>query len=174
MSEETLNEEVVEEVKDVEETEREAVIDGKTFTQEEVDKMISDRLSRAEKAKAKAVAEAEKLAKMNEAEKIKYEHEQLQARLADYEKKEARAGLVKEASNMLKEKSVTAPESIIEYFVQEDAETTKTAVNALTEWVDGLQKQWEIKRNTGTTPKKVDNTQISAFDAIREKYKTKG
>ena len=171
MSEEILNDEVVDETVDTEEVEQEAVVDEKVFTQEEVDKMIADRLSRAEKAKAKAVAEAEKLAKMNEAEKIKYEHEQLQARLADYEKKEARDGLVKEAKNMLKEKSVVAPDSIVEYFVQADAETTKTAVNALTEWVEDLQKEWEIKRNTGVTPKKLENTPSDPFAEAIKKFK---
>ena len=59
----------------------------KMYTQEEVEKMMKDRVAREKKAAEEALEEAKKLAKMNEDEKAKYELEKLQSELAEYKKK---------------------------------------------------------------------------------------
>ncbi|WP_256463847.1 DUF4355 domain-containing protein [Vagococcus sp. CY52-2] len=76
----------------------------------------------------------------------------------------------KEARKMLSEQKIPITDDIVSYFVSEDAESTKKGVEALTAYVNNLQEQWEIARNTGKTPKKVaGNTQtvtVEQFNAM--------
>lgn len=73
----------------------------KTYTQEELEKIVKERVAREKKATEEAVEEAKKLAKMNEEEKAKYELEKLQSELAEYKKKEAFYGLSRGIKNAL-------------------------------------------------------------------------
>lgn len=130
----------------------------KKYSDDDVDEIVKKKLAKAEREKAEAIKEAEKLAKMNAEEKQKYEFEKLEAKVAEYERKEARAGLAKEASKMLGEKEIQAPDEVVDMLVGADAEATQTAVKSVISWVEDLHKQWEIKRNTGKTPGKFSNT----------------
>ena len=53
------------------------------YTDADVDAIVKKKLARAEKEKANAVAEAEKLAKMNADDKEKYERQKLEDELAE-------------------------------------------------------------------------------------------
>jgi hypothetical protein len=77
----------------------------KSFTQEEVDKIVTDRVNRALKkaekeAKAKA-DEAEKLRSMNAEQKAKYEAEKKDAEIARLTAQLNRQGMEKEASQLM-------------------------------------------------------------------------
>lgn len=168
MSEEILNETVEVSEETVEEVEVKPEL---KYTDEDVDSIVKKKLAKAERDKAEAVKQAEKLAKMNADEKERYEREQLEARLAEYERKELQYGLAKEANNMLVEQGIQANDAIVELLVKNDAETTQTAVKSIISWVEELQKQWEIKRNTGVTPKKLENTPSDPFAEAIKKFK---
>ena len=90
----------------------------KTYTQEELEKIVKDRVAREKKATEEAVEEAKKLAKMNEDEKAKYELEKLQSELAEYKKKDAFYGLSKEASKMLSEHNIHADDELLAFVVR--------------------------------------------------------
>ena len=171
MSEENLNE-AVEAVEVAEEVVEEVEVKPELkYTDEDVDSIVKKKLAKAERDKAEAVKQAEKLAKMNADEKERYEREQLEARLAEYERKEAQYGLAKEANNMLVEQGIQANDTIVELLVKNDAETTQSAVKAIIDWVNDLQKQWEVKRNTGVTPKRLENTPADPFAEAIKKFK---
>lgn len=102
----------------------------KTFTRAELAKMMA-----AEKAKLKEEfeaekAESEKLAKMNEQEKLQHQLDQQAEKLAEYERKENLSKMSETASEMLTEKGVTASKEVLSLLVSEDAETTSSNVKA--------------------------------------------
>ena len=78
----------------------------KTFTQDEVNKIVQDRLAKEKAKNEKAQEEAKKLAKMNAEQKNQYMVEQLQKELEEYKTKEAKNDMIKEANSMLKEADI--------------------------------------------------------------------
>ena len=114
----------------------------KTFTQDEVDKMISKRLDRERKkyeeeiGKAKfeeGLTEAEKLAKMSEQEKKEYEFNkkvaEFEAKQKEFQTKELKA----QGNLMLSELGYNADqiEALGNFINFENADTTKTSIEAL-------------------------------------------
>ncbi len=121
----------------------------KTFTQDEVNKIISDRLAR-EKAKQE---EAEKLKKMNqdekkdyELEKVKNEANQAKAELATYKMRD-------EARNLLSEAGVQITDSDIDLVVTSEAESTQANVKALTDLIKRVQDSTRKELLKGKTPR---------------------
>lgn len=84
----------------------------KTFTQEELNRAISARLSQQkekhEKILAEKLSEAEKLAKMNAEQKADYEKQQLEKQMAEREAMIARRELLAEAKEQLSRKDLPA------------------------------------------------------------------
>lgn len=129
----------------------------KTFTQDEVNKIISDRLAR-EKAKQE---EADKLKKMNadekkdyELEKVKSEADQAKAELAKYRMRD-------EARNLLTEAGVQITDSDIDLVVTAEAESTQTNVKALTDLIKRVQDSTRKDLLKGNTPRNSGSTSIS-------------
>jgi Arc/MetJ family transcription regulator len=126
---------------------------AKMYTQEEVEKMMKDRVAREKKAAEEALEEAKKLAKMNEDEKAKYELEKLQRELAEYKKKDAFNGLSKEASKMLSEQNIHADDELLAFVVKGDAEATKLAVDSFVALVNTKISDGVKQALSGTPPK---------------------
>lgn len=147
---------------------------GKTFSRDEVAKMIAAEKNKArtawEKEQEAKQEEAKKLAKMNADEKAEHERKQLEAKIAELEQRENQRGLAKEASKMLTASQVRADEMLVNLLVREDADQTKVAVNAFVEYMKEEKRQWEIERNTGSTPKRTPGNQQAItqeqFDAM--------
>ena len=110
----------------VEVTESTVETKAKTYTQEEVDKMLqaeSDRrVSMALKKREKEISEAAKINAMNEDEKTKYQLEQREKALAEREQLIAINENKYEAVKMLADKGL--PTEFAEYCVNPDAEVT--------------------------------------------------
>lgn len=130
----------------------------KTFTQEEVDKIISDRIAREKKAAQDAIAEAEKLAKMNADEKQQYEIEKLQRENEELKAEKNKVSLGKEAAKMLSEANIIADDDVLEFVVRADAEQTKSAVSAFTKLVQKKVDEAVKDKLRGNSPKKQTGT----------------
>lgn len=105
---------------------------GKTFSRDEVAKMIAAETKKAvtaaeEKWRAEK-DEAAKLAEMDDKEKADYEKQQLEAKLAEYERKEVLSKMSEQASEMLSEKGAAPTKEMLRLIVSEDAETTSNNV----------------------------------------------
>ncbi|WP_270273250.1 DUF4355 domain-containing protein [Enterococcus gallinarum] len=105
---------------------------GKTFSRDEVAKMIAAETKKAvtaaeEKWRAEK-DEAAKLAEMDDKEKADYEKQQLEAKLAEYERKEVLSKMSEQASEMLSEKGAKPTKEMLRLIVSEDAETTSNNV----------------------------------------------
>lgn len=127
--------------------------DEKLFTQEQVNKMIQDRVARAIKDKEEAVKEAEKLAKMNAEQKREYELEKLKRENEELKAAQNRYELGREATKILSESGITATDEILEFVVREDAEKTGEAVKAFSELVDKISDEKMKEKLKGKPPK---------------------
>ena len=140
----------------------------KTFTQEEVDKMVEKRMARYDRAHQKEVesakTEATKLAKMNKDQKKDYELQQAQQKAQDAEAQLARYQLRDTVRKQLVDGGFTPEESDIDLVVTADAETTKQNGDALLEMVERIRNDERQKTLSGSTPK-VSGTQVKAPDA---------
>lgn len=160
----------------------------KTFTNEEVDAIVQKRLAR-ERAKLKtetdkaiknAQEEAAKLAKMNEEQKRQYEEEKKDALIKaqkaeiDQLKKEAlKAELGKQVTVELREAGIEVSPEVLEFVVGDDAEATKTLKDKFVAIIQADRKAQEVKRNTGTTPKRYggQGDGLSEIEKRIRKYK---
>lgn len=105
---------------------------GKTFSRDEVAKMIAAETKKAvtaaeEKWRAEK-DEAAKLAEMDDKEKADYEKQQLEAKLAEFERKEVLSKMSEQASEMLSDKGAKPTKEMLRLIVSEDAETTSSNV----------------------------------------------
>lgn len=143
----------------------------KTFTQEEVNKLIEKRLAK-EKARAeKEKAEAEKLAAMNAEEKNRYELEkqkkELEEKIAEYNKKE----LKQESINILTEKGYTTQtaKQLAEFLNYENAESCKASIDnmdkILKACIDAEVKN-KLKATNNVAPKTSTNTGAITWEQV--------
>lgn len=132
----------------------------KTYTQEEVDKMLQSevdrRITSALKKQAKnneaKIKEAQKLAQMNESEKYQYELEQREKAIAEKEKALALAENKNEASKILADKGLSL--SLVDFVIAEDAETMNSNIRLLEKaFKDSVKREVE-KRLGSSAPKK--------------------
>ena len=130
----------------------------KTYTQEELEDIIKQRISREKKASEKAIEEAKKLAKMNEDEKAKYEMEKLKEELAELKRKDAQYGLSKEASKMLADHDIQVDDELLAFVVKDDAEATKSAVDSFVALINAKVADGVKKALSGTAPKVAGRT----------------
>lgn len=113
---------------------------GKTFSRDDVAKMISAETAKAV-AKAKEEwetqqSEATKLAQMNATEKAEYEREKLEAKIAELEQQQVLTEMSKTATKMLSDKGVAANEEILSIVVKNSAEETSSAVKGFLAVID--------------------------------------
>ncbi len=148
--------------------------DAKLYTEEELEEIIKARVAREQKNARKQVEEAEKLAKMNEDEKRAYEFEKLRKELDEYKAKEKRSDMAKEASKILAEKGLIATDSMLDYVVREDAESTQSAIEDFENLINGIVQREVKKALTGQSPRvKVNSSKTYTKDDILKIKDTK-
>lgn len=129
----------------------------KTFSQEEVDQILKDRLAREQKKKDDAVKEAEKLAKMNKDQKAEYEREQMQKELDAYKAKEARNEMKKHASDVFKNNEITPNDELLEIVTADTADQTQANVQAFNDVLNNMVKEQVQAKLYQGTPKNYSN-----------------
>lgn len=147
-----------------------------TFTKAQMEEIITKRVAREKDAATKKIQEAEKLAKMNADEKQKYEFEQLQAKLAEFEKKDQYYSLSKEANKMLAEHDIQADDELLQLIVKDTADDTNKAVQSFVTLFNAKVEQGVNKALTGKSPRvniNGTNTGITKTDFDKMGYKEK-
>lgn len=113
---------------------------GKTFSRDEVAKMIAAETTKAVKAAEKRWRkekdEADKLATMDEKEKADYEKQKLEDELAEYKRKDVLLKMSEQASEMLSDKGANPTKEMLKLIVTEDAETTADNVKTYLASID--------------------------------------
>ena len=135
---------------------------GKTFSQEEVDKLISERLARQQKKFDEKMEEAAKLAKMNAEEKAKYAAEKREADLTARETAVQKKELRFEALKILEENKL--PAQLIDCVDLTSAETSKASIEAITKsWQTSVQAEVDAKLKSDPPQYSGGNTKSDAF-----------
>lgn len=132
----------------------------KTYTQEEVDKLlqseadkrVAQALKTQERKNQEKVKEAEKLARMSEQEKFQYQLEQREKAIEAKEKELALLDNKNAASKILADKGISL--ALVDFIVAEDAETMKTNIDVLERAFKESVKNEVEKRLASNTPKK--------------------
>lgn len=135
------------------------VKETKTYTAEEVNKMIEEGRKQAlEEANKKAeerfqnkMKESERLAKMNEEEKLRYQLEQREKAIEEKEKALALAENKNEAGKILAEKGLSL--ALVDFVVAEDAETMNQNISLLEKEFNKSVKAEVEKRLSSKAPK---------------------
>ncbi|MGJ0914189.1 DUF4355 domain-containing protein [Enterococcus avium] len=140
-SQETTSTETTETTTD--ETKKEET--GKTFSRDEVAKMIAAETKKArasweQEAEAKK-EEAKKLAKMNAEEKLQHELEQKEAEIAELKRGQTLNEMKSEASKMLSGAGLPQDDELLGLIVSDDAEATKKAVSVITNFASLIKKE---------------------------------
>ena len=132
----------------------------KTYTQEEVDKLlqqegdrrVTEALKKAEKKNQDKVKEAQRLAQMNEQEKYEYQLQQREEAIKAKEKELSLAENKNEASKILSEKGIAL--SLVDFVVADDADTMKANIDLLDKAFKASVKAEVEKRLGSNNPKK--------------------
>lgn len=106
------------------------------------------RISELEKGNKKSVKEKSEEEKLSEAQKAKDDE------IATLRKQIKVAEITQQADEVLKESGLSVGKDILSLIVSEDEDKTYSNVKAMLSFLAEQQKQWEIKRNTGQTPRK--------------------
>lgn len=144
---------------DVEPEKQDSAQSEKTFSQAEVDEMVKSRLAR-EKDKMKSSlraeieedvrnkikneqSEANKLKKMNEDQRRKYDMDKKDQKIAELKAKLNRSDMEHVATDLLSKKGISADSEILNFVVAEDAETTQANIDR---FVDLINKKAQANR----------------------------
>ena len=145
----------------MEETNQETTVEEpKTYTQEEVDKLlqseadrrVNEAMKKAERKKEAAIKEATKLAKMDEEQRYQYKLEQREKAIADKERELALAENKATASMVLSNRGISA--ELVNLVVAEDADTMNQNSQLLEKAFKESVKAEVEKRLATSTPKK--------------------
>lgn len=126
----------------------------KTFTQDEVNKIVSQRLERQkEQLKAKE-DEAKKFSRMNAEQKANYELEKANKRAEEAAAKLARYEMRDSAKQMLADGGFNnADNGLLDLVVTDTAESTQANVNVLLTAIEAIREDERNKLLAGKTPK---------------------
>jgi uncharacterized membrane-anchored protein YjiN (DUF445 family) len=123
----------------------------KLFTQEELDKIIEKRLARALKKAEEEKIEAERLAKMSEAERQQALFDKEKAKFEEERKQYQREKMELEVMKQMSSKGL--PVEFSKYLIADDAETALNNIKIFeAEWQKAIEKAVNEKLK-GSTPK---------------------
>lgn len=140
--------------------EKDTEAEGRTYTQEEVEKLLQSEadkrvtaaLKKAERKQEAAVKEAARLAKMDEEQRYQYELEQREKAIAAKERELALAENKAAAATVLSNRGLSA--ELVNLVVAEDADLMNSNISLLEKAFKQSVKAEVEKRLASTTPKK--------------------
>lgn len=130
-------------------------LNSKTQAEKETKDQLAHALERIEqlekKQKGLKVREGKEDAKTNNEQTLLDERDK---EIADLKRQIKRSESRIQADEVLKEAGLSVGRDLLDTLVSDEDEQTLANVKALVNFVNELQKAWELKRNSGTAPKK--------------------
>ena len=158
---EEVKEQEVEETKDTEQEVEEQKPEAK-YTDEDVNKIVSQKFAKWQREKDEAIEEAKKLEKMNKEQRDEHERKKLEEELAEYKRKDQYYSLSREATNMLHEHGITADDDLLGMIVKDTAEDTQSAVNSFVTLLNAKVEEGVKQALSGNSPRvKAGNNTVS-------------
>lgn len=126
---------------------------AKKYTDEDVNKIVQQKLDREKEKRQHEVDEAEKLAKMNAKEKQQYEVEKIQKEADDARAKLATYEMRDTASNMLSEQGISSTSEALDLVATSTADGTKSNVGKLIKFIQTIKDETTKELTKGSTPR---------------------
>lgn len=149
---EEVREQEVEGKKDTEQEIEDQKSEAK-YTDEDVNKIVSQKFAKWQREKDEAIEEAKKLEKMNKEQRDEHEKKKLEEELAEYKRKDQYYSLSREATNMLHEHGIAADDELLGMIVKDTAEDTQTAVNSFVTLLNSKVEDGVKKALSGNSPR---------------------
>ena len=150
--------------------------EDKKYTDEDVNNIINRKFAeweKRQKEKSAKAAEAERLKNMTEEEKRKHEIEELQKKIAGYEKEKAIGAMTKVARGILNDSKIVVNDELLVNLVAEDAETTKTNVESFVKNFNDAVQKAVAEALRGKTPRLQDGSkELTKEDILKIKNRT--
>lgn len=165
-AEETETEEKLDSEKVVEKLQKRLA--SKTAAEKETKTQLEQALARIEELENAGKKGVKELSDEEKATKAQQEKDDEIAKLKSQIKI---AESTQQADEVLKEAGLAVGKDILALVVAEDDTQTLANVKALITYTQDQQAKWEVRRNTGTTPKKTTGTtEVDPFTAAAAKY----
>lgn len=126
----------------------------KKYTDDDVDSIINRKFAEWAKQQEKKTSEAERLGKMTAEEKANERINELDAKLREYEAREARAAMTKQARAILQDKNINVSDELLANLISEDAVSTKKSVESFVSLFQAAVEKAVKEAYKGETPKK--------------------
>lgn len=152
----------------------------KTFTQDEVDRIVADRVKRSEdkmrsklfeEAKSKVKAEqdeAKKLEEMNASQRRKYEDQKRDEELEQLRAKVQRQEMEQTAMGILKEKGISVDQDVLDLVVADTAEVTSDRIEKLATLIDTRAREVRRQDFSTSAPKQSGSGQkVATLDEFK-------
>lgn len=110
------------------------------YTDKDVNRIVDKKFAKWQKDQEAKLLEAEKLNKMNAAEKEAHEKQKLLDEIESYKAKENLQEMRNEAQNMLTEADLVPSVAVLDLVVRDTAEATQASVKALIDFASNLVK----------------------------------
>ena len=136
----------------------------KTYTDEDVDKIIEKRFARWKKDQA----EAEKLKNMTDKERDAAERKKLQDRIDELEAKETRREMASVVRGILQQNNINAADELVDLLIAKDADSTKAVVENFTKLFKAAVSSAVKEAMKGRTPRSGEKTAGGAGAITRE------
>ena len=136
----------------------------KTYTDEDVDKIIEKRFARWKKEQS----EAEKLKNMTDKERDAAERKKLQDRIDELEAKETRREMASVVRGLLQQNDINAADELVDLLIAKDADSTKAAAENFTKLFKAAVSAAVKEAMKGRTPRSGEKTAGGAGAITRE------
>lgn len=123
------------------------------YSDDDLDKIISKKISTLQKKQQKALSEAQKLGQKNAEKTADEKIADLESRIAEYEKQQAHAEMMGQARKIIQGKGYSFSDGLISNLVTDDAEQTQSNIDEFVKLFESeVQKQVKASL-AGKTPK---------------------
>ena len=128
--------------------------DEKKYSDADIDRIINKKFAELAQRQEKKTTEAERLGKMSAEEKANERIKALEDKLAEAERKEARAAMTKEARAILQAANININDELLVNLVSDDAESTQANVKSFISLFNAEVEKKVKEAYKGETPKK--------------------
>ena len=137
------------------------------YTDDDVDKILNKKFAEWEKKQQKKTSEAERLGKLTAEEQASERIKALEDKLAEAERKEARAAMTKEARAILHAANINVSDELLANLVSDDAESTQSAVKSFISLFKAEVEKGIKEAYKGETPKKGGTSSLTAEQIMK-------